>query len=131
MNGPETAARRRLEKLSKSKSAADDGWGPPFIPAQQAAFRLLTLLYPLPPQPRYSETELADPLFRDSLVADDDTVSSRKAPQRPALMCPQPDPDEDFVEFVSVPRYCWVNPNYPQEGERLIWSWWQPRSPRH
>jgi hypothetical protein len=81
IKGPETAARRRLEGLRQRKRAADGGWGPPFTPAQQAAFRLLTLLYPSPP-PKLSEalTEmiLADHPFRDLPVADDGPLSLPK-----------------------------------------------------
>jgi hypothetical protein len=83
VRGPEMAAKQRLAQLREKKRASDGGWGPPLTPAQHAAVRFLTLLYPLPPQPRYSATELADPLFWDSLVADDATVSSRRVPQRP------------------------------------------------
>ncbi len=45
------AARQRLAELQEKKRAADKGYGPPFTPAQQAAFRLLTLLYPPSPNP--------------------------------------------------------------------------------
>jgi hypothetical protein len=100
MKGPEMAAKQRLEQLRKSKRAADGGWGPSFTPAQQVAFRLLTLLYPSPP-PKLSEelTEmiLADHPFRDSPVADDDAGSSPKPPKQPASTSLQPDADEDVV----------------------------------
>jgi hypothetical protein len=127
IKGPEMAARHRLAELREKKRAADKGYGPPFTPAQQAAFRLLTLLYPPSPNPEPDEIELAEHPFRDLPVAE---LSSRKASKRPASTSRQPDAGEDFVEFVSVPRHCRVNPNYPQDGERLIWSWWEPRSPR-
>ena len=60
IEGPEMAARRRLEELSENNRAADKGWGPPFPPAQLAEFRVLTLLYPPPPNPEPSEMFLAD-----------------------------------------------------------------------
>ena len=71
---------------------------------------------------------LAEHPFRDLLVADDDTVSSPNPPKRPASTSPEPDLEEDFVEFAEVPPFCTVDPNYPQEGERLIWSWQEPGS---
>jgi hypothetical protein len=120
--GPEMVARHRLAELRKKKRAANGGWGSPFTPTQQAEFRLLRLLYPGPPNPEPDESTLADHPFQD--------LPSPKAPQRPASTSAQPDPDEDFVEFAFVPPHCRVNPNYPQEGERLIWSWWNPGSPR-
>jgi hypothetical protein len=127
MNGPEVTAKRRLVELRNRERAAREKWGPPLTPTQHAAFRLLTLLYPASPNPERSEIFLADHPFQELLG---DSVSSPQPPKRPAATNPQPNPDEDFVEFVSIPRHCRVNANYPQEGERLIWSWWQPRSPR-
>jgi hypothetical protein len=125
IEGPENAARCRLPELREKKRAADKGYGPPFPPAQLAALGVLTLLYPPPPNPEPSEMFLADHPFRHN-----DTASSPKPPRRPASTNPQAHPDEDFVEFAFVPPHCRVNPNYPQEGERLIWSWWNPGSPR-
>jgi hypothetical protein len=106
IKGPETAAKQRLEELRKSKRAADGGWGPPFTPTQQAAFRLLTLLYPSPASKlseELTEMILADHPFRDLPIADDDPVSSPKPLQQLASTNPQPDPDEDFVEFAFCP----------------------------
>jgi hypothetical protein len=53
LEGPEIAARRRLADLREGKRAADRGYGPPLTPAQEAALRLLALLYslPRPPEP--------------------------------------------------------------------------------
>jgi hypothetical protein len=120
----EMAARRRLKELRKSKRAADEGWGPLITPAQQAAFRLLTLLYPLPPNPKPDESTLADHPFRDLRVADDDTVSSPKAPQRPASTLPQPDPDDDFVEFDDTPPpFCTIDRELSAKKGRTILKW--------
>jgi hypothetical protein len=99
MKGPEMGAKQRLEQLRKSKRAADGGWGQPFTRAQQAAFRLLTLLYPPPPPAKPDEIALAEHPFMELPAADNDTVPLRKPPQRPAPTKPQPDPDEEFVEF--------------------------------
>jgi hypothetical protein len=44
LQGPEVAARLRLEELREKKRAADKMYGPPFTAAQEAVFRLLTLL---------------------------------------------------------------------------------------
>jgi hypothetical protein len=122
--GPEMAARRRLKELRKSKRAADEGWGRLITPAQQAAFRLLTLLYPPPPNPKPDESTLADHPFRDLRVADDDTVSSPKAPQRPASTLPQPDPDDDFVEFDDTPPpFCTIDRELSAKKGRTILKW--------
>ena len=79
IEGPENAARCRLPELREKKRAADKGYGPPFPPAQLAALRVLTLLYPPPPNSEPSEMFLADHPFRGN-----DTVSSPKPPRRPA-----------------------------------------------
>jgi len=63
------------------------GWGPPITPAQQAAFRLLTL-------------------------------------QRPASTKPQPDSDEDFVEFAdSLPPYCTIDRELSAKKGRTVLKW--------
>ena len=123
IKGPEIAARLRLAELREKKRAADKSYGPPFTPAQQAAFRLLTLLYPPPPNPEPSEIFLADHPFRDLPVADDDTVSSRQAPKRPASRSPQADPDEDFVEFGDVPPFCTVDHELSAKKGRRIFKY--------
>ena len=99
MQGPEMAAREHLAELRKSKRAADGGYGPLLTPAQKTAVRLLTLLYPAPPRPEPHERTLAEHPFRDLPVVED---------------------EEDFIEFVEVPRFINGNPNYPQKGRRLI-----------
>ena len=123
MLGPEMAARIRLAELWQKKRAADKRCGPPFTAAQAAAFRLLTLLYPPPPKPEPSEIILAEHPFRDLPVAEDDTTSSRKAPKRRASTSPQPDPDEDFVEFVEVPPFCTVDRELSDKKGRLVLKW--------
>jgi hypothetical protein len=123
IEGPEMAARYRLAELREKKRAADKRYGPPFTPAQDAAFRVLTLLYPPLPNPEPSEIQLADHPFRDLPAADYDTVSSRKAPKRPASTNPQPDPDEDFVEFVDVPPFATVDRELSEREGRTILKW--------
>jgi hypothetical protein len=88
LDGPEIAARRRLADLRESKRAADRGYGPPLPPAQEAALRLLALLYPLPRPPKPDDKTLAEHPFADL---------------------------EDFEEFVDVPPLVIGNPNYPPE----------------
>jgi hypothetical protein len=95
IGGPENAAQSRLPELREKKRAADKGYSPPFTPAQDAAFRLLTLLYPPPPRPEPDERTLAEHPFRDLPVVKD---------------------EEDFIEFVEVPRFINGNPNYQQKG---------------
>ena len=86
INGPEMAARERLAELRKRKS-------PLLTPAQKATVRLLTLLYPAPPRPEPDERTLAEHPFQDLPVVE----------------------EEDFIEFVEVPRFIIGNPNYPQK----------------
>jgi hypothetical protein len=88
LDGPEIAARRRLADLRESKRAADRGYGPPLTPAQEAALRLLALLYSLPRPPKPDDETLAEHPFADL---------------------------EDFEEFVDVPPFVSGNPNYPPE----------------
>ena len=121
--GPENAARYRLAELREKKRAADKRYGPPFTPAQDAAFRVLTLLYPPSPNPEPSEIFLADHPFRDLLVVNDDT-SSRKAPKRPASTRPQPDSDDDFVEFGDFPPpFCTIDRELSAKRGRTILKW--------
>ncbi len=122
LQGPEIAARHRLAELREKKRAAEKGYGLPVTPAQQAAFRLLTLLYPSPPS-EPTEMTLAEHPFLDLPVVEDDTVSSRKAPKRPASTSPQPDPDEDFVEFGDVPPFCTVDRELSAKKGRMILKW--------
>jgi hypothetical protein len=93
IKGPEMAARQRLAELRQSKRAADRGHGPLLTPAQKAAFRLLTLLYPAAPRPEPDERTLAEHPFHEF-----------------------GEQTEDFIEFVEVPRFINGNPNYPQKG---------------
>jgi hypothetical protein len=86
IKGPEMAARERLAELRRSKS-------PLLTPAQKATVRLLTLLYPAPPRPEPDERTLAEHPFQDLPVVE----------------------EEDFIEFVEVPRFINGNPNYPQK----------------
>jgi hypothetical protein len=88
LEGPEIAARRRLADLRESKRAADRGYGPPLTPAQEAALRLLALLYPLPRPPKLDDSPLTEHPFVDL---------------------------EDFEEFVDAPPFVIGNPNYPPE----------------
>jgi len=124
--GPEMAARYSLPELREKKRAADKGYGPPFPPAQLAEFRVLTLLYPPPPNPEPSEMFLADDAFRDN-----DTVSSPKPPQRPVSTNPQPDPDEDFVEFDSdvLPPYCTIDRELSDKLGRTVLKWTYEKFP--
>jgi len=122
IEGPEISARFRLAELREKKRAADKGYGPPFTPAQQAAFRLLTLLYPSPPS-EPTEMTLAEHPFRDLPLVDDDTVSSPNPPKRSASMSPKPDPDEDFVEFGDVPPFCTVDRELSAKKGRSILKW--------
>jgi hypothetical protein len=87
IESPEMAARQRLAVLRESKRAADRGYGPLLTPAQEAALRLLALLYSLP-RPEPDERTLAEHPFADL---------------------------EDFEEFVDVPPFVIGNPNYPPE----------------
>ncbi len=126
IKGPEMAARYRLAELREKKRAAENGYGPPFTPAQQAAFRLLALLYPSPPSElneELTEMILAEHPFRDLLVADDDTVSSPNPPKRPASTSPQPDPDEEFVEFTDIPPFCTVDHELSAKKGRRIFKY--------
>ena len=130
IEGPENAARSRLPELREKKRAADKGYGPPFTPAQDAAFRLLTLLYPPLPSPEPSEIFLANHPFQD---LHGDSVSSPKPPKRPehryvaggpqASTNPRPNPDEDFVEFVDVPPFATVDRELSEEKGRTILKW--------
>jgi hypothetical protein len=103
---PEMAARYRLAELREKKGRYGP---PPLTPAQDAAFRVLTLLYPRAPNPEPSEIFLAEHPFRDLPVPGDDPASSPKPPKRPASTNPQPNPDEDFVEFVDVLPFATVD----------------------
>jgi hypothetical protein len=66
---------------------------------------------------------LADHPFRDLPVADNDTVSSPKPPKQPASTGPQPNPDEDFVEFGDVPPFCTVDSELSAKKGRMILKW--------
>jgi hypothetical protein len=88
LEGPEIAARRRLADLRESKRAADHRYGPPLTPAQEAALRLLALLYPSPRPPKMDDSPLTEHPFADL---------------------------EDFEEFVDAPPFVIGNPNYPPE----------------
>ena len=92
MQGPEMAAREHLAELRKISAPTGS---PLLTPAQKTAVRLLTLLYPAPPRPEPHERTLAEHPFRDLPVVED---------------------EEDFIEFVEVPRFIIGNPNYPAKG---------------
>ena len=66
---------------------------------------------------------LAEHPFRDLLVADDDTVSSPNPPKRPASTSPQPDPDEEFVEFADIPPFCTVDHELSAKKGRRIFKY--------
>jgi hypothetical protein len=118
-HGPEMAAKRRLAQLDKSKRAANGGWGPPLTPAQRANLRLLTLLYP------QKSPSLREHIFRDSPVADDDTVLSQHPSQRPASTNLQPDSNERLVEFIEdrLPPYCTVDRELSEKKGRRVLKW--------
>jgi hypothetical protein len=86
IKGPEMAARERLAELRKIAS-------PLLTSAQKTTVRLHTLLYPAPPRPGPDERTLAEHPFQDLPVVD----------------------EEDFIEFVEIPRFIIGNPNYPQK----------------
>ena len=98
IKGPEMAARERLGELRKIKR-------PLLTPAQKATVRLLTLLYPAPPRPEPDERTLAEHPFQDLPVVE----------------------EENFIEFVEIPRFIIGNPNYPpkEAADRL-----EPASPK-
>ncbi len=123
IESPEMAARQRLAVLRKSKRAADGGYGPPLLPAQEAALRVLGLLYPLPPSSEPSEAALAEHPFRDLPIAEDNNLSSPHSPKWPASSNRKPDVEEGFVEFIEVPRFCTVDRELSDKKGRLILKW--------
>jgi hypothetical protein len=129
--GPEMAARYRSAELREKEHAAKKGYGPAFTLAQQAAFRLLTLLYPPPPNPGLGELELAEHPFRDLPVADDETVPSRRPPQGPASAKPEPESDEEFVEFDDdkLPPYCTIDRELSEKKGRTVLKWTYEKYP--
>ena len=123
IESPEMAARQRLAVLRQSKRATDGGYGPPLLPAQEAALRVLGLLYPLPPSSEPSEAALAEHPFRDLPIAEDNNLSSPHSPKRPVSSNPKPDVEEGFVEFVEVPPFCTVDRELSDKKGRLILKW--------
>jgi hypothetical protein len=123
MLGPEMAVRLRLAELREKKRAADKGYSPPFTLAQKAAFRLLTLLYPPPQRSEPSEIILADHPFLDLPIAEHDNLSSLHPPKRPVSSSPNPNLEEDFVEFVEIPPFCTVDRELSAKKGRLVLKW--------
>jgi hypothetical protein len=128
VKGPEAVAKQRLAKLREKNHAADrrcERYGPPLTPAEQADFRLLTLLYPLQPPPKPGELTLAEHPFREKPVGDADTVASGKVTQRPAPTKSQTDPDEELVEFDDdkLPPYCTIDRELSEKKGRTVLKW--------
>jgi hypothetical protein len=70
MEGPEIAARKRLDDLRERKHAADKGYGPPLTRAEATTFRYLAILYP-PPRRHIDEQALAEHWFLDLPVEEE------------------------------------------------------------
>jgi hypothetical protein len=132
--GPEMAARHRLAKLQKKEYAAKKGHGAPFTPAQKADFRLLTLLYHSPSaklSEELTEMVLAEHPFRDLPVADDDAASSSKLAQRLGSTRPEPESDEEFVEFDDdkLPPYCTIDRDLSDRLGTTVLKWTYEKYP--
>jgi hypothetical protein len=125
MQGPEVAARLRLQELQEKKRAADKGYGPPLTAVQEAAFRLLTLLYPSPKLPERTEIMVADHPFLDLPIAEDTNLLLTRSPRRPALSSPEPNLEDELHEdeVVGLPPFCTIDRELSEKRGRTILKW--------
>ena len=118
--GPESAARQRLSILRDKARIFKNASGPRLTWKERVDLRFLRLLYPQhSPYPFNPDDDLFHQPLRDEPVAADGNLYPQNSKLRPV---PPDLKDEDFEEFVEVPRYVYGHPGYP--GHR--WSWKLP-----
>ena len=115
-HGPEVPARQRLARLRNKHRVFKNGGGPRLTRHEQADLRLLRLLYPPHSPYRFNpDDDLLHYPLRDEPVA----VNGNLYPQNSKLRPAPPDvKDEDFEEFVEVPRDVYYDPTVP--------GYWRP-----
>ena len=109
--GPESAARQRLAILRDKERIFKNASGPRLTRKQQVDLRFLRLLYPPHSPYRFNpDDDLFHYPLRDEPVAADGNLYPQNSKLRPV----SPDlKDEDFEEFVEVPRDVYYDPTVP------------------
>ncbi len=114
--GPESAARQRLSILRDKERISKKAFGPRLTRKERVDLRFLRLLYPPHSPYRFSPDDDThyQPL-RDEPVAADGNLYPQNSKLRPV---PPNVKDEDFDEFVEVPRDVYYDPTVP--------GYWRP-----
>jgi len=116
--GPESAARQRLYELRDKARSFKKGFGPRLTRKERTDLRFLRLLYPQGKPCTFDpKKDLSYHPLRDEPVAADGNLNPQNSKLRPV---PPDLKDEDFEEFVEVPRYVYGHPGYP--GHRWSFS---------
>lgn len=109
--GPESAARQRLSILRDKARIFKNAFGPRLTWKERVDLRLLRLLYPPHSPYRFNPNDdLVYYPLRDEPVAADGNLYPQNSKLRPV---PPDLKDEDFEEFVEVPRHVYYDPTVP------------------
>jgi hypothetical protein len=109
--GPESAARQRLSILRDQARIFKNAFGPRLTWKEQVDLRFLRLLYPQHSPDRFNpDADLLHYPLRDEAVAADGNLYPLNSKLRPL---PPDLKDEDFEEFVEVPRDVYYDPAVP------------------